>query len=101
VPNSGAAYAVSKQSNHLHVQAAAAPRGDRGARVDCISPGIILTPLALDEMSGPGAEGYRKMIEVSAAGRVGTADELATAATFPSAPTPASSPAPTCSSTAA
>ena len=47
-----------------------------------ISPGIILTPLARDEMSGPGAEGYRKMIEVSAAGRVGTADEVAAAAAF-------------------
>src|SRR4051794_32644153 len=82
VPNSGAAYAISKQANHLRVQAAAVPWGDRGARVNCISPGIILTPLARDEMSGPGAEGYRKMIDVSAAGRVGTADEVATAAAF-------------------
>jgi NAD(P)-dependent dehydrogenase (short-subunit alcohol dehydrogenase family) len=82
VPNSGAAYAISKQANHLRVQAAAVTWGDRGARVNCISPGIILTPLARDEMSGPGAEGYRKMIEVSAAGRVGTADEVATAAAF-------------------
>jgi NAD(P)-dependent dehydrogenase (short-subunit alcohol dehydrogenase family) len=85
VPNSGAAYAISKQANHLRVQAAAVTWGDRGARgarANCISPGIILTPLARDEMSGPGAEGYRKMIEVSAAGRVGTADEVATAAAF-------------------
>ena len=82
VPNSGAAYAISKRANHLRVQAAAMTWGDRGARVNCLSPGIILTPLARDEMSGPGAEGYRKMIEVSAAGRVGTADEVATAAVF-------------------
>jgi NAD(P)-dependent dehydrogenase (short-subunit alcohol dehydrogenase family) len=82
VPNSGAAYAISKQANHLRVQAAAVTWGDRGARVNCISPGIILTPLARDEMSGPGAEGYQKMIETSAAGRVGTADEVATAAAF-------------------
>jgi NAD(P)-dependent dehydrogenase (short-subunit alcohol dehydrogenase family) len=82
VPNSGAAYAISKQANHLRVQAAAVNWGDRGARVNCISPGIILTPLARDEMSGPGSEGYQKMIEVSAAGRVGTADEVATAAAF-------------------
>ena len=82
VPNSGAAYAISKQANHLRVQAAAVIWGDRGARVNSISPGIILTPLARDEMSGPGAEGYQKMIEVSAAGRVGTADEVATAAAF-------------------
>ncbi|GAA3126968.1 hypothetical protein GCM10010521_11830 [Streptomyces rameus] len=46
--------------------------GERGARVNCISPGIILTPLARDEMSGPGSEGYHRMIETSAAGRVGT-----------------------------
>ena len=82
VPDSGAAYAISKQANHLRAQAAAVTWGDRGARVNCLSPGIILTPLARDEMSGPGAEGYRKMIEVSAAGRVGTADEVATAAAF-------------------
>src|SRR4051794_1488022 len=60
VPNSGAAYAISKQANHLRVQAAAVAWGDRGARVNCISPGIILTPLARDEMSGPGAEGYQR-----------------------------------------
>ena len=47
-----------------------------------ISPGIILTPLARDEMSGPGAEGYRQMIETSPARRVGTADEIATIAAF-------------------
>ena len=81
-PNSGAAYAISKQANQLRVQAAAVTWGDRGARVTSISPGIILTPLARDEMSGPGAEGYQKMISTSAAGRVGTADEVATAAAF-------------------
>ena len=62
VPSSGAAYAIAKQANHLRVQAAAVTWGDRGARVNSISPGIILTPLARDEMSGPGADGYRKMI---------------------------------------
>ena len=82
MPNSGAAYAISKQADHLRVRAAAVTWGDRGAPVNSISPGIILTPLARDEMSGPGAEGYRKMIEVSASGRVGTADEVATAAAF-------------------
>ena len=45
-----------------------------------MSPGIILTPLARDEMSGPGAEAYRQMIEQSAAKRVGTVDEIANAA---------------------
>jgi NAD(P)-dependent dehydrogenase (short-subunit alcohol dehydrogenase family) len=45
-----------------------------------MSPGIVLTPLARDEMSGPGAEGYQRMIEQSAAHRVGTVDEIANAA---------------------
>jgi NAD(P)-dependent dehydrogenase (short-subunit alcohol dehydrogenase family) len=82
VPNSGAAYALSKRANHLRVQAEAVLWGDRGARINAISPGIILTPLAQDEMSGAGAESYGNMIEQSAAGRVGTTDEIATAASY-------------------
>jgi NAD(P)-dependent dehydrogenase (short-subunit alcohol dehydrogenase family) len=82
LPSAGAAYGLSKQANHLRVQAAALTWGERGARINSISPGIILTPLARDEMSGPGAEGYRRMIETSPAGRPGTADEVATAAAF-------------------
>jgi NAD(P)-dependent dehydrogenase (short-subunit alcohol dehydrogenase family) len=82
VPNSGAAYALSKRANHLRVQAEAVLWGDRGARIKAISPGIILTPLAQDEMSGAGAESYGNMIEQSAAGRVGTTDEIATAASY-------------------
>jgi NAD(P)-dependent dehydrogenase (short-subunit alcohol dehydrogenase family) len=80
VPNSGAAYAIAKRANQLRVQAAAIDWGDRGARINSMSPGIILTPLARDEMSGPGAEGYQRMIEQSPAGRVGTVDEIANAA---------------------
>ena len=82
VPTSGAAYALSKRANHLRVQAAALTWGERGARVNAISPGIILTPLAKDEMSGPNAAGYQAMITASPAGRVGTTDEVATAAGF-------------------
>jgi NAD(P)-dependent dehydrogenase (short-subunit alcohol dehydrogenase family) len=82
IPNSGAAYGLSKRANHLRVQAASVAWGDRGARVNSISPGIILTPLAQEEMAGEGGPGYRAMIETSAAGRVGTADEVASAAAF-------------------
>ena len=82
IPNSGAAYALSKHANHLRVQAASVAWGDRGARVNSISPGIILTPLAQEEMAGEGGPGYRAMIERSAAGRVGTTDEVASAAAF-------------------
>ena len=56
--------------------------GPARARINAISPGIIITPLARDEMSGPGAENYRKMIETSATGRVGTPDEVAAVAAF-------------------
>ena len=82
VPNSGAAYAISKRVNHLRVQSASVRWGDRGARVGCISPGIILTPLARQEMDSEGGPTYRKMIETSAAGRVGTTEEVASAAAF-------------------
>jgi NAD(P)-dependent dehydrogenase (short-subunit alcohol dehydrogenase family) len=82
IPNSGAAYAMSKRANHLRVRAAAVTWGDRGARINSISPGIILTPLAKDEMGGPGAASYQSMIHQSAAGRVGTTDEVATVAAF-------------------
>jgi len=54
--------------------------GKRGARFNMISPGIIITPLAKDELTGVCGPGYRRMIEVFAAGRAGTPDEVATVA---------------------
>ncbi|MBS0663624.1 MAG: SDR family oxidoreductase [Verrucomicrobia bacterium] len=70
------AYQLSKRGNSLRVMAEAVRWGKRGARVNTISPGIIITPLANDELKGPRGAGYRKMIEVSAAGRAGTPDEV-------------------------
>ncbi|MBL9139405.1 MAG: SDR family oxidoreductase [Verrucomicrobiales bacterium] len=70
------AYQISKRGNSLRVMAEAVRWGKRGARVNTISPGIIVTPLAKDELSGPRGEGYRRMIQVSAAGRAGTPDEV-------------------------
>jgi NAD(P)-dependent dehydrogenase (short-subunit alcohol dehydrogenase family) len=72
------AYQLSKHGNSLRVMAEAVRWGRRGARVNTISPGIIVTPLAKDELSGPRGAGYRRMIEVSAAGRAGTPDEVGT-----------------------
>jgi NAD(P)-dependent dehydrogenase (short-subunit alcohol dehydrogenase family) len=72
------AYQLSKRGNSLRVMAEAVRWGRRGARVNTISPGIIVTPLAKDELSGPRGAGYRRMIEVSAAGRAGTPDEVGT-----------------------
>lgn len=74
------AYQVSKRGNSLRVMAEAVRWGKRGARLNTISPGIIMTPLANDELKGPRGPGYRRMIEVSAAGRAGTPDEVATVA---------------------
>lgn len=74
------AYQLSKRGNALRVMAEAVRWGERGARINTISPGIIFTPLAQDEFAGPRGPGYRRMIEVSAAGRVGTAAEVATVA---------------------
>jgi NAD(P)-dependent dehydrogenase (short-subunit alcohol dehydrogenase family) len=72
------AYQLSKRGNSLRVMAEAVRWGKRGARVNTISPGIIVTPLAKDELTGPRGAGYRRMIEVSAAGRAGTPDEVGT-----------------------
>ena len=72
------AYQLSKRGNSLRVMAEAVRWGKRGARVNTISPGIIITPLAKDELTGPRGEGYRRMIELSPAGRAGTPDEVGT-----------------------
>jgi len=70
------AYQLAKRGNSLRVMAEAVQWGKRGARVNTISPGIIVTPLANDELRGPRGEGYRRMIDLSAAGRAGTPDEV-------------------------
>jgi NAD(P)-dependent dehydrogenase (short-subunit alcohol dehydrogenase family) len=70
------AYQISKRGNALRVMAEAVRWGKRGARVNTISPGIIITPLAKDELSGPRGAGYRRMLELSPAGRAGTPDEV-------------------------
>lgn len=70
------AYQLSKRGNSLRVMAEAVRWGKRGARINTISPGIIITPLAKDELNGPRGEGYRRMINLSAVGRAGTPDEV-------------------------
>jgi len=74
------AYQVSKRGNALRVMFEAVRWGKRGARVNTISPGIIFTPLARDELSGPRGAGYRRMIELCPVGRGGTPDEVGSVA---------------------
>jgi NAD(P)-dependent dehydrogenase (short-subunit alcohol dehydrogenase family) len=70
------AYQLSKRGNSLRVMYEAVRWGKRGARINTISPGIVITPLARDELTGPRGEGYRRMIELSPVGRAATPDEV-------------------------
>jgi NAD(P)-dependent dehydrogenase (short-subunit alcohol dehydrogenase family) len=70
------AYQLAKRANALRVMAEAVRWGKQGARINTISPGIVITPLARDELSGPRGRGYRRMIELCPAGRAGTPDEV-------------------------
>ncbi len=71
------AYQLAKRGSSLRVQAESVRWAQRGARVNAISPGIVVTPLARNELSGPNGDIYRRMIEACAARRAGTADEIA------------------------
>lgn len=82
IANTTYAYCISKRANQLRVQAESLKWGERGARVNSISPGIILTALAKHELESPIGDGYRAMISASAAKRVGTVDEVATLAHY-------------------
>ena len=80
--NSGFAYMIAKRINHLQAQKAAATTWKaRRARINTISPGVIVTPLAYDEFAAAG-EGYQQMVDASAAERCGTSDEIAEAGAF-------------------
>lgn len=70
------AYQLSKRANALRVRAEAVLWGEKGARINAISPGIVMTPLARDELNGPRGAGYRRMLELSPAGRAATPDEI-------------------------
>ena len=82
VPNTTYAYCLSKRANHLRIQAECLKWAERGARVNSISPGIIMTALAQHELDSPIGDGYRVMINQSASKRVGTVDEVATLAHY-------------------
>lgn len=74
------AYQMAKRCNEKRVMAEAVKWGERGARINDIAPGIIVTPLALDEFNGPRGDFYKNMFAKCPAGRPGTADEVANVA---------------------
>lgn len=74
------AYQMAKRCNVKRVMAEAVKWGEKGARINSISPGIIITPLALDEINGPRGDFYKNMFAKSPAGRPGIADEVANVA---------------------
>ncbi|MDE6435031.1 MAG: SDR family oxidoreductase [Lachnospiraceae bacterium] len=74
------AYQMAKRCNEKRVMAEAVKWGEKGARINSISPGIIVTPLAIDEFNGPRGDFYKNMFAKCPAGRPGTADEVANVA---------------------
>ena len=74
------AYQLAKRCNEKRVMAEAIKWGQKGARINSISPGIIVTPLAIDEFNGPRGDFYKNMFANCPAGRPGTADEVANVA---------------------
>lgn len=74
------AYQMAKRCNEKRVMAEAVMWGKRGARLNAIAPGIVVTPLALDEFHGPRGDFYKNMFANCPAGRPGTADEVANVA---------------------
>lgn len=76
------AYQLAKRANEKRVMAQAVVWGERQARLNAIAPGIIVTPLALDEFKGPRGDFYKNMFAKCPAGRPGTADEVAELAAF-------------------
>ncbi len=74
------AYQMAKRCNEKRVMAESVKWGEKGARINSISPGIIVTPLAMDEFNGPRGDFYKNMFAKCPAGRPGTADEVANVA---------------------
>ncbi len=74
------AYQMAKRCNEKRVMAECVKWGERGARINDIAPGIIVTPLAIDEFNGPRGDFYKNMFAKCPAGRPGTADEVANVA---------------------
>jgi NAD(P)-dependent dehydrogenase (short-subunit alcohol dehydrogenase family) len=82
VAEPGIAYGIAKRANQVRVMAASRAWGERGARVNSISPGVIATPMGAAELEGPHGDFMRSMIAGSGTGRIGTAEDIADAVDF-------------------
>ncbi len=82
IKNTLHAYQLAKRANGKRVMYEAVRWGERGARINAISPGIVVTPLAIDEFNGLRGDFYKNMFAKSPAGRPATADEVAALAEF-------------------
>jgi NAD(P)-dependent dehydrogenase (short-subunit alcohol dehydrogenase family) len=82
VPNPGIAYSIAKRANQLRVQTASVAWGERGARINSISPGVISTPMGQLELASKSGANMRAMVDASATGRLGTPSDIAAAAAF-------------------
>lgn len=82
VGDPGSAYALAKRANVLRVQASAAAWGERGARINSISPGVISTSMGQQELAGEAGEQMRAMVDMSATKRLGAPEDIAAAAAF-------------------
>lgn len=86
LPNTTVAYMTSKRANHLRVEVEAIHWGERGARLNTISPGMVATAMGQHELNSKDGDAYRSKVAAAPAGRVATADEIAGAASFLLAP---------------
>ena len=84
--NPGTAYGLAKRGNQLRVQAAARAWGSKGARLNSVSPGIISTVVAQKQLQGPAGEHMKSFIDLSAARRMGTPDDIANVVAFLAGP---------------
>lgn len=82
VADPGLAYALAKRANQLRVQAASVPWGERGARVNSVSPGVIATSMGRQELGSDSGPFMRAMVDASATGRLGVPEDIAAAAAF-------------------
>ncbi|MFD4872542.1 SDR family oxidoreductase [Streptomyces sp. NPDC058420] len=82
VTDPAAAYGIAKRANHVRVAAASTAWGERGARLNSISPGVISTPMGQQELAGQAGQLIRALVDASGTGRLGTPSDIAAAAAF-------------------